>query len=99
MVAVWPEVQEIKTNQCEVNIFQISGIYMSKPNTKEMSKVGEMPVITHKVQGAYSYETHYEPELEFQRYIGDESIEEWIEHVFQPVRPYAKVRLTVEVME
>ncbi|MCL6597916.1 MAG: hypothetical protein K6T81_04180 [Alicyclobacillus macrosporangiidus] len=57
------------------------------------------PVITYQLQGPYSYETHEEPELTFQRYVNDRDIEEWFEHALQLVRPYTQVRLTLEVLE
>lgn len=55
------------------------------------------PSITYQLEGSYSYQ-YEENEVEYDRYLGNQHIEEFIEHAFQIVTPYQRVRITIEVI-
>lgn len=57
------------------------------------------PVFIFQLQGPYSYERIDEPEIIYERYVKDELIDEWLEHVLQNVLPHTQVRIIVEVMK
>jgi hypothetical protein len=58
-----------------------------------------IPVFIFQLQGPYSYERIDEPEIIYERFVKDELIDAWLEHVLQNVIPYTHVRITVEVMK
>lgn len=60
-----------------------------------MSKVN--PSITYQLEGAYSYD-YDEGAVDYDRYIGNQCVEEFIEHAFQIVTPYQRIKVTIEVM-
>lgn len=54
------------------------------------------PSVTYHVDGCFSYTKE---DGDYDHFIGDRNIGEFVEHALMVVTPYTRVRITVEVYE